>query len=63
MFVCVCNAITEKDIRHAVDNGSDTVRQLKDKFAVGDQCGGCITLTKQIIDQQLAITACYYEVA
>jgi bacterioferritin-associated ferredoxin len=63
MFVCVCNAITENDIRHAVDNGSETIKQLKEKFSVGDQCGGCLTLTKQIINQQLAITACYYEVA
>ncbi len=63
MFVCVCNAITEKDIRQAVDNGSETIKLLKEKFAIGNQCGGCITLSKQILSQQLATTACYYEVA
>ncbi|NRA83748.1 MAG: (2Fe-2S)-binding protein [Gammaproteobacteria bacterium] len=63
MFVCVCNAITENDIRHAVNNGNETIKQIKQKFAVGDQCGGCVSLTKQIISEQLAVNACYYEVA
>ena len=63
MFVCVCNAVTENDIRQAVNNGNETIKQLKEKFAVGGQCGGCITMTKQILNEQLAMTACYYEVA
>ena len=63
MFVCVCNAITENDIRQAVDDSNDTIKQIKQKFAVGDQCGGCISLAKQVINQQLALAVCYYEVA
>jgi len=65
MFVCVCNAVTENDIRQAVDNGAETIKQLKEKFSVGNQCGGCISLTKQVLNQQLAATASatYYEVA
>jgi len=63
MFVCVCNAVTENDIRQAVNDGSETIKQLKEKFGVGSQCGGCITLTKQVLNQQLAATANYYEVA
>jgi len=44
MYVCICKGITDKDIRDAVDNGVETIKGLKQHFAVGSQCGGCITL-------------------
>lgn len=63
MYVCICKGITDKDIRDAVDNGDQTIKHLKERFAVGSQCGGCITIAKQVLSEQLAETATYYQVA
>jgi len=63
MFVCICKGITEQDIRDAVNNGADTFKSIKEQLAVSTQCGGCVTHAKQIINEQLAETATYYQVA
>lgn len=41
MYVCVCNAITDRDIRHAIRSGATTVGQLKDQLQVSTACGSC----------------------
>ena len=63
MYVCICKGITDKDIRDAVANGSETIKCLKDRLAVGSQCGSCVSDAKQLINEQLAASATYYQVA
>lgn len=63
MFVCVCKGITDKDIRQAVNNGDQSIKSIKEKFGVASQCGGCATLAKEIIDEQLIANAQFYQVA
>ncbi|HSR61900.1 MAG TPA: (2Fe-2S)-binding protein [Gammaproteobacteria bacterium] len=41
MIVCVCNVISEHDIRQAVSEGADTVEQLGDRLNLGRCCGVC----------------------
>lgn len=51
MFVCVCNALTEKDIRRAIDSGTvRTVESVYRFFDTEPQCGQCM----QMIDALLA---------
>jgi len=63
MFVCICKGITEQNVRDAVDSGSQNIKLLKEQLAVGSQCGTCVTHAKQLINEQLAATATYYQVA
>jgi len=63
MFVCICKGITEQNIRDAVDNGSESFKHLKQQLAVGSQCGSCVSDAKKLINEQLALTATYYQVA
>lgn len=63
MYVCLCKGITDQDIKEAVYNGLDTIKDLKNKFAVGSQCGGCISVVKQVLNKELADNARYYQVA
>lgn len=63
MFVCVCKGVTDKDIREAVNKGEQSIKVIKETLGVASQCGGCFTLTKQIIDNQLIENASYYKVA
>jgi bacterioferritin-associated ferredoxin len=49
MYVCLCNAVTEREIRHAAQLGATSVSDLKDSLGVGNSCGKCIGCAKQIL--------------
>lgn len=53
MYVCVCNAITEKRIRQAVDAGITTLDQLKAHLGVASNCRSCEPLAEEILQQRL----------
>jgi len=41
MFVCVCNAITEAQVRESVAAGADTLEALQLETGLGSCCGTC----------------------
>ena len=41
MYVCVCNAVTERQIRQAICEGAQTPRQLRQKLDAESMCGSC----------------------
>lgn len=41
MYICVCNAVTEKEIRQAVELGAESFRQISNDLGVGTCCGKC----------------------
>lgn len=41
MYVCVCNAVTERHIGQAVREGATTLRELRTKLGVASECGRC----------------------
>lgn len=41
MYVCVCNAVTEKQIYKAIDDGIRTLRELRQLLGVTAECGRC----------------------
>lgn len=51
MYVCVCKAVTDKQITTAINNGVCTRRQLFDCFGVGSDCGKCNKHVKELLDQ------------
>ena len=51
MFVCICNGVTEKQIRDAVCAGVDDVAQLRGCLGVGAGCGSCTAFAEQIITE------------
>lgn len=54
MFVCVCNAVTDRDIEEAVSAGATNLRELKSRLGVASQCGSCATEAMQLLEQKLA---------
>lgn len=50
MYVCVCNAVTERQIHEAVNEGATTVRQLKEQLGVGADCASCASCAKACIN-------------
>ncbi|AEF04041.1 bacterioferritin [Alteromonas sp. KS69] len=54
MFVCMCYGVTDKSIRAAVQgNGVGNMRELREHMELGSQCGKCIQMAQQIIDQTI----------
>ncbi|GAB1437670.1 bacterioferritin-associated ferredoxin [Providencia sp.] len=66
MYVCLCEAITDKQIRNAARKYQVTsLKGLRQILPVGLECGKCIRQTKAILheEQMLLEEACAIEVA
>ncbi len=53
MYVCVCNAITDKQIRRAARNGVTTLYELRGTLGVAAGCGSCARTAEDILDEEL----------
>jgi bacterioferritin-associated ferredoxin len=51
MYVCICRAVSDRAIRHAVERGACSVRELKDGLGLGSVCGRCVPEARQLIDK------------
>lgn len=49
MYICICNAVTDKQIQNAIDNGAATMRCLSKQLGVGNQCGKCACEAKSML--------------
>ena len=54
MYVCVCNAVTDRQIRAAVADGAQSIEDLRDRLKVSTCCGRCSDCAKRIIRQSQA---------
>lgn len=54
MIVCVCNNISEHKIRHAVNAGTTSMRELHGDLGLGNCCGKCNSCAKTILHESLA---------
>lgn len=59
MFVCLCKAVTDHEIREAVDQGVEHVDQLEDLCGAGTGCGTCKPMAQELIDARLAEARSY----
>ena len=42
MIVCVCKAVSDRQIRNAVKDGATCVRDLRRELGIGSCCGKCL---------------------
>jgi bacterioferritin-associated ferredoxin len=42
MYVCICRAVTEAEVRGCIANGACTVRDVAKSCAAGTGCGSCV---------------------
>lgn len=54
MYVCVCNAVTDKDIRKAVDRGASSLFDVQNELPVGSCCGRCEDTARSVVDEHLS---------
>lgn len=53
MIVCVCNNISDREIRQAVQLGVRSMVQLRNELGVGTCCGKCQGCAKQVLRESL----------
>jgi bacterioferritin-associated ferredoxin len=49
MYVCVCNAVTDREIRQCAELGARTVDELRDALGVASCCGKCERVAREIL--------------
>jgi len=54
MYVCLCKAITDKQIIEAVDTGVRDFDDLQDNLGVATNCGACREYAQELVSERLA---------
>lgn len=49
MYVCLCSAVTERQIHEAVFAGAQTLEDLRENLGVAAACGRCTSCAKQCL--------------
>ncbi|WP_312047264.1 bacterioferritin-associated ferredoxin [Erwinia sp.] len=64
MYVCLCNAISDKTLREAVRRYQPkSIQQLRQILPVGKQCGKCLRQAHDIMIEELPNAPLYKEIA
>ncbi|HET9048936.1 MAG TPA: (2Fe-2S)-binding protein [Chiayiivirga sp.] len=53
MYVCICNGITDRDIRDAVRAGAQDLAQLSALTGCNTSCGSCGELAMEVLRETL----------
>jgi bacterioferritin-associated ferredoxin len=51
MIVCLCNPVSDKDIRVCAMDGCASFREMANKLGVAQQCGRCACVAKSVFDE------------
>lgn len=49
MFVCLCNAVSDKQIAKAAREGACCMRELRERLGVGTRCGKCVPTARAVL--------------
>lgn len=61
MIVCVCNNISDREIRLAVDLGVSSMAELRRDLGVATCCGKCHTCAKEVLREHMDARAVFQE--
>jgi bacterioferritin-associated ferredoxin len=54
MYVCICNGVTDHDIRDAADAGCRSLAELTMRTGAGATCGSCLETAAELLEQARA---------
>ena len=58
MYVCVCNAVKERDLRQAAESGCRSFGEVQAMTKVSTCCGRCEPMAREIVDEALGGRCC-----
>ena len=57
MYVCLCNGVTERDIRQTAAAGCRTMAELTMRTGCGAGCGSCVCMATDLLEKVHAAIA------
>lgn len=55
MYVCVCNGVTDHEIREVAAAGCRTIAELTMRTGCGATCGSCLDMAQALLDEMQAV--------
>ena len=52
MFVCVCKAIRNTELKELIDSGANSLEAIGASCGAGTDCGSCVNRLKQALDEK-----------
>ncbi len=56
MYVCICHAVTDREIREAVDRGARSFSEVQSHVPVAGCCGRCEATARAVVSEYLLAT-------
>ena len=56
MYICICRAVTEEQVKRAIDGGAATVEAVTRACCAGDDCGACHGAIEDMIEERACAT-------
>ncbi|MGO2232545.1 bacterioferritin [Marinomonas sp. UCMA 3892] len=53
MYVCICNRVSDREIKASIQEGATTMRELYKEHSIGSQCGKCCQCAKKLLNSEL----------
>jgi len=53
MYVCLCQGVTDGQIRDAIYEGCCSYKDVRETLGVASKCGKCACLAKQVVRETL----------
>ena len=51
MYICICEGVTDKQIKIAIADGANSVRDLRNELGITSQCGQCGKCAKKLLKE------------
>jgi bacterioferritin-associated ferredoxin len=51
MYVCLCNAVTEREVRECAGKGATSLEDLTLQLGVGAGCGRCRECAMEVLEE------------
>jgi len=51
MYVCICNAVTEREVRECARKGATCVEDLTMQLGIGLGCGRCRECAAEVLEE------------
>lgn len=51
MYICVCHAVTDRQIRQAVESGARNLKDLRRELGVARDCGRCASCAHECLKE------------
>ena len=49
MIVCICNQVTEKEIKESIKQDNSSFKALRNDLGIGNYCGCCAQYAKEYL--------------